>query len=157
MRAILLPALLALGACAAAEGPAEQRGFFGGLGAAVSGADERRAQTIEAQATAEQNRALAARADALAAERRRTQSAADLQAANRRLAALDRDIARLRGELETLRARRGPEGAAEGARLGQELDALDRARQAPTAPRDAAALDASRARIEDALRRYGAS
>lgn len=148
---------LLLAGCATAEGPAEQRGFFGGLGAAVTGADERRAQAIEAQATAEQNRALAARADALAAERRRTQSAAELAEANRRLAALDRDIARLRGELDGIRAQRGAGGAAEGARLQGELDALDRARQAPSGPRDVQALEARRARIEDALRRYGAS
>lgn len=150
-RLLMLPLLA--GACASANAPASERGFFGGLGAAVTGADEQRARTIEAQATAAQNQALAARANTLAAQRRADASRQQLATQQRANRQQDAEITRLRGQLADAQARMP---AAESARIAGEIDALQRDRANPD-PAAQARAEARRQSIEDALRRAGAS
>lgn len=154
MRGIVLASLLALGACASANAPASERGFFGGLGAAVTGADEQRARSMEAQATAAQNQALAARADALASQRRADASRQRLAAQQRANVQQDADIARLRSQLADVR---GSLSAEEAARLNREIDAMERDRRDAADPAAQQRAEQRRQAIEDALRRAGAS
>lgn len=130
--------LVALVVCGAASAcadtsntPASQRGFFGGIGAAVSGSDERRAAGLERSATdAERKRQqLEARLGAANADVARTQG--QVQAAEQRLAAVRSDLQRQRERLAALRAgtQSGP-SADEAARLQRELDAVERERRA---------------------------
>ena len=145
--------LLLLGACASANAPASERGFFGGLGAAATGADEQRARTMESQATAAQNRALEQRSSTLAAQRRADASRQQLAAQQRANTQQDAEIARLRTQLADARSRMILE---ESARVGQEIDALQRERANPD-PAAQARAEQRRQSIEDALRRAGAS
>jgi chromosome segregation ATPase len=122
----------ALSGCATASNtPASERGFFGGVGAMVTGADEKRASTLEQNAaTAEQRkRQLEARLQAANTDVARTNQ--QVQAAERRLAAIRNDVQRQRERLSALRssAPAGP-SAEEAARLQRELDAVDRERRA---------------------------
>jgi len=153
MRAVPAALLLLLGACASANAPASERGFFGGLGAAATGADEQRARSMEAQATAAQNQALAARANTLSAQRRADQSRQQLAAQQRANQQQDAEIARLRAQLADARSRMTPE---ESARVNREIDALQRDRASPD-PAAQARAEQRRQSIEDALRRAGAS
>ncbi len=122
----------AVSACAdTSNTPASQRGFFGGIGAAVSGSDERRAAGLEQSATdAERKKQqLEARLGAANADAARTQ--VQVQAAEQRLAAVRSDLQRQKERLAALRAG-SPSGssAEEAARLQKELDALERERRA---------------------------
>lgn len=111
--------------------PASQRGFFGGIGAAVSGSDERRAAGLEQSAAdAERKKQqLEARLGAANADATRTQ--AQVQAAEQRLAAVRSDLQRQKERLAALRAgaQSGP-SAEEAARLQREVEAVDRERRA---------------------------
>lgn len=159
-RGILLAGLLLTG-CAVEGQNADQRGFFGGIGAAVSGADERNVQRLEytaRQTELEARLAQRRQQDAvLAAEA----SGRQVTAAERRLAALQRDIARQRATVAQLRreAQAGTPRAAEANRLEQELDALDRERRAAAGRAGDAEVqrleERSRAINED-VRRFGA-
>jgi chromosome segregation ATPase len=158
--AALSMALLLLGC--AEPGPARERGFFGGLGAMISGQDQSHAQRLEGQATAEERRALEQRQRLGRAQAGQRQSAEELRAAEARLAALDGQLERQRAELARLRAERGAAGAAEGDRLAREAEAIRRARDSagtrpggPTAA-DAADLEQRARALEEAIRRYGA-
>lgn len=132
-----LGALLALAACAdAGNVPASQRGFFGGIGAMASGSDERRAQSLEnAAAQAESSNArLQQRANVAASQAAFTSG--QVREAEQRLAALDRNLANQRAQLNRMRAQPGasPTASAEAARLDQEAariqqDARTAARQ----------------------------
>jgi hypothetical protein len=157
-----LIAALAMAACAD-PGPASNRGFFGGVGAMVTGQDERQAQQLEQNAAAEQRRALEQRERAQQATARQQQSTRDLQAARTRLAALDADLARQRQTLARLRAERGEAGRSEAERLQRESDDLARAREragqrsgGPTAA-DVDQLERLSRAFDESLRRYGAN
>jgi predicted nucleic acid-binding Zn-ribbon protein len=130
--------LMALAVCGAVSAcadtsntPASQRGFFGGIGAAVSGSDERRAAGLEQSATdAERKKQqLEARLGAANADAARTQ--VQVQAAEQRLAAVRSDLQRQKARLAAVRAgsQSGP-SAEEAARLQRELDAVERERRA---------------------------
>lgn len=155
---------LAIGLAACAEpGPANQRGFFGGIGAMATGQDERQAQTAEQNAAAEQRRALEQRERTQQASARQQQSARELQSARTRLAALDADLARQRQTLARLRAERGAAGGAEAERLQRESDELQRQRDraanrsgGPT-PADVEQLERLSRAFDESLRRYGAN
>jgi uncharacterized membrane protein len=156
MRHALLAAALLAAACGPA-GPARERGFFGGLSAAASGEDERRAQALEAEAGRAEAQALQARARAIAAERQREVSAAELRDAERRLAALQTRIEGMRREFAALQAARGAHDAGQGAALGQRIETLERERQAATAAPDAATaarLERQAGEIARALEAY---
>lgn len=155
-RAVLATALL-LGACAQ-TGPASERGFFGGLGAAISGEDQRQAQAIEGQAQAAETRALQARASAVQAEQRQQASASAVRDAERRLANLDRQIASMRQNLAEARARRPNDP--QGAQLSGRVEALDRERAAAAAapqadPATAQRLERQGQELNRALEAYG--
>jgi len=155
--ALALAASLALQGCAD-PGPASERGFFGGMGAMMTGGDERQAAKLENTAASEQRRALEARAEAQAAAARQQQSERDLAAAKARLDAIDADIARQRQVLARLRAQRGEAGRAEAERLRRESDELARARARAGSQPSAEELQSlerlSRA-LDESLRRYG--
>ena len=139
-------------------GPARERGFFGGMGAMMTGTDERQAAKLENSAVSEQRRVLEARADAQAAAARQQQSERDLAAAKARLDALDADIARQRQALERLRAQRGAAGRAEADRLQRQSDELARRRASagrqPSAE-ELQALERLSNALDESLRRYG--
>ena len=154
---LALAASLALQGCAD-PGPAKERGFFGGMGAMMTGTDERQATKLENTAASEQRRTLEARAEAQAAAALQQQSERDLAAARARLEAIDADIARQRQALARLRAQRGEAGRAEAERLQRESDELARARaragRQPSAEELQSLERLSRA-LDDSLRRYG--
>jgi chromosome segregation ATPase len=154
-RAILAVALLAA-ACGPA-GPARERGFFGGLAAAVSGEDERRAQALEAEAGRAEAQALQARARVIEAERQREASAAEVRAAERRLAAVQAQIDGMRRDLAALQAERAARDRGQGEALGQRIETLERERQAASVAPDAATaarLERQAAEIARALEAY---
>jgi len=154
---LALAASLALQGCADPE-PAKERGFFGGMGAMMTGTDERQATRLENAAASEQRRALEARADAQAAAARQQQSERDLAAAKARLDAIDADIARQQQTLARLRAQRGEAGRAEAERIRRESDEFARARARAGSQPSAEELQSlerlSRA-LDESLRRYG--
>jgi hypothetical protein len=155
--AFAILAAAALQGCAD-PGPARERGFFGGMGAMMTGTDERQATKLENSAVSEQRRVLEARADAQAAAARQQQSERDLAAAKTRLDALDVDIARQRQALERLRAQRGAAGRAEADRLQRQSDELARRRaiagRQPSAE-ELQALERLSNALDESLRRYG--
>jgi TolA-binding protein len=156
MRHALLAGLLLAAACGPA-GPARERGFFGGLSAAISGEDERRARALEAEAGRAEAEALQARARAMEAERQRDLSAAQVGEAERRLAHLRTRISGMREELARLQAERRGRDQGQGAALGQRLETLERERQAAAAapdPATAAQLERQAAEIARALESY---
>ncbi|QXM25166.1 hypothetical protein KO353_02625 [Elioraea tepida] len=152
---LLLATLLLVAACGA-ERPAAERGFFGGIGAAITGEDERQARAREAEATAAETRALQARAAAIEAERRQAASAAALRDAERRLAALEGEIARLKRALAEARA--GRPNDPQGAVLQDRLERLDRERAAAARrpdPATADRLERQSRELNRALEAYG--
>lgn len=159
-----LPAvlILALAVSACADpGPANQRGFFGGMGAMMTGSDERQAQATEQNAAAEQRRALEQRERAQQAQAGQQQSARDLSNARARLARLDADLVRQRRQLADLRAQRGAAGAAEADRLQQQSDDLKRQRDQAAgrtggpSPQEVEQLERLSRALDESLRRYG--
>ena len=156
---VVATALVACGVlsgCATASNtPASERGFFGGMGAMVTGADEKRASTLEQNAaTAEQRkRQLEARLQAANTDVARTNE--QVQAAERRLAAIRNDIQRQRERLAALRGSTpaGP-SADEAARLQRELDAVDRERRAAQEASGAATPETLRS-LENRTRAIG--
>lgn len=148
--------MLALAACAT-NTPASERGFFSGIGAAVSGEDERQARAVESRAQTAETRALEARAAAVQAEQRQAASASAVRDAERRLATLERSIAQMRRDLAAARAGR-PE--AQGAALSARIDQLDRDRAAAAAqaqpdPATAQRLERQGTELNRALEAYG--
>lgn len=158
MRSGILPAavfVLLLAGCASNR-PAAERGFFGGIGAAITGEDERQARAREAEASSAEARALQARAAAVEAERRQAASAAAVRDAERRLAALDAEIARMRRDLARARAARP--GDPQGAALQDRLETLDRERAAAARrpdPATAQRLEQQGRALDRALEAYG--
>jgi chromosome segregation ATPase len=148
MRCLLV--LLLLAGCASQTQNAadpRDRGFFGGFAAMASGEDERRAQGLEGRAQSAEQQALQQRADAEAAEQRARETAAARRSAEQRYAALDRDITRLRTQLNEARAR-----GAETGSVSRDLDALSRDR-APADPQALRDLERRRDAIARALER----
>ncbi len=130
---VVLGCLLALAACAdAGNVPASQRGFFSGIGAMASGADERRAQSLEgAAAQAEMsNVALQQRASRAAGQAAMTSG--QVQAAEARLASLDATLRTQRDQLARMRAQAAanPARSADVARLDQEAARIEAERRA---------------------------
>jgi len=110
--------------------PASQRGFFGGLGAAVTGADERQARTLEQQAASEEAKAQRMAQRAAEADRQARASGAQVRTAEQRLAALQADIESQRKRLAALKSgRRSGVDVAEADRIQLELEELDRAQR----------------------------
>lgn len=129
----VLAGALVVGGCTTTDtAPATQRGFFGGLGAAVSGADERRAATLEADAAnAEQrNRQLSARV--ASANQQGAITSGQVRAAEQRLANIQNEMLRQRQRLAALRSANSvPPG--EATQLNSEIDAIDAERRAAAA------------------------
>ena len=124
---LLLLALFGLAGCAS-QGPATERGFFGGVNAAITGDDERQARALENEAADREARvrAMAARADQ--ADRDARSSTAQVQAAEQRLAALQASIQRQRYQVNALR--NSGRSMAEADRISTGLDQLERDRAA---------------------------
>lgn len=126
--------LLLLSGCASGNVPASQRGFFGGLSAAVTGDDARRAQSLENTAAREEAVAGQAAQRATAAQTQASITSGQVRAAEQRLAALQKTLREQRATLDQLRrqANLSPSASAEGARLQQQIDALERDRRDAT-------------------------
>jgi hypothetical protein len=152
----IAPLLLLTGCAGAGAGPASERGFFTGIGAAVSGEDVRGAQNLENAA------ALQERAAQMAAER---DTAAQAEAARNTAAvrALEQGLAQQRTTLDRLRAERAqnPAATAEGARLQSELDTLERDRRAAAAraggpsAEQVQSIERRAGELDAALQRFG--
>ena len=128
-RWLALPLLLLTAACAT-EGPASQRGFFGGIGAMATGADERNASNMEATAALAERNAQTAAARESVASRQAAETSYQVREAQRRLTALQQRLREQRATLARLTAERGAPGAAEAARLQTEANALEQERRA---------------------------
>ena len=124
----IAPLLLLAGCAGAGAGPASERGFFTGIGAAVSGEDVRGAQRLESSAALQERAAQMAAERNAAAQAEAARTGAAVRAAEARLAAQQRSLAAQRATLERLRAERAqnPAAAAEGARLQSALEAQER-------------------------------
>ena len=124
----IAPLLILAGCAGAGAGPASERGFFTGIGAAVSGEDVRGAQQLESSAALQERAAQMAAERNAAAQAEAARTGAAVRNAEARLAAQQRSLAEQRATLERLRAERAqnPTAAAEGARLQSELDAQER-------------------------------
>jgi hypothetical protein len=111
------PLLMLAGCAGAGAGPASERGFFTGIGAAVSGEDVRGAQNLENAAALQERAAQMAAERNTAAQAEAARSGAAVRASEQRLARLQRDLAAQRATLDRLRAERAqnPAAAAEGA------------------------------------------
>ncbi|MCE2920247.1 MAG: hypothetical protein LW837_09900 [Roseomonas sp.] len=124
----IAPLLILAGCAGAGAGPASERGFFTGIGAAVSGEDVRGAQQLESSAALQERAAQMAAERNAAAQAEAARTGAAVRNAEARLAAQQRSLAEQRATLERLRAERAqnPTAAAEGARLQSELNAQER-------------------------------
>ena len=124
----IAPLLILAGCAGAGAGPASERGFFTGIGAAVSGEDVRGAQQLESSAALQERAAFMAAERNAAAQAEAARTGAAVRNAEARLAAQQRSLAEQRATLERLRAERAqnPTAAAEGARLQSELNAQER-------------------------------
>jgi chromosome segregation ATPase len=130
--AAALSVCVALSGCASASnGPASERGFFGGIGAMVSGADEKRAAGLEQTATDAERKKQQLQARLAAANEDAARTREQVQVAERRLAAIHIDLQRQKERLATLRASGGSSSApAEVTRLQNEIEAIERERRA---------------------------
>ena len=157
---LLLPSLT--GCAGACEGPASSRGFFCGIAAMATGADERGAARLENTAAAEEGAARAAGQRAERAQAEASRTGAEVRAAQRRLDALQQKLRDQRATLERLRAERGQSGAAEASRLQSELDALERDQRAAAqraggpSPETVRQIERRASDLDAALRRFGA-
>ncbi|MBM3587968.1 MAG: hypothetical protein FJX33_09195 [Alphaproteobacteria bacterium] len=124
----IAPLLILAGCAGAGAGPASERGFFTGIGAAVSGEDVRGTQRLESSAALQERAALMAAERNTAAQAEAARTGAAARNAEARLAAQQRSLAEQRATLERLRAEhaQNPAAATEGARLQSELDAQNR-------------------------------
>jgi hypothetical protein len=131
----IAPLLILAGCAGAGAGPASERGFFTGIGAAVSGEDVRGAQQLESAAALQERAAFMAAERNTAAQAEAARTGAAVRAAEARLAAQRRSLAEQRATLERLRAERAqnPAATAEAARLQSELEAQERAIRAAAA------------------------
>jgi chromosome segregation ATPase len=158
---VVLASLVLTGCVAASENtPASQRGFFGGLGAAASGNDERRAQRMEAEASASEQRARQLEARANQAETQAAVTSGQVRAAEQRLASIQGEVQRQRQRLAAVqRAGKSPE---EAGRLNAELEAIDAERRAAAASTGGVSnatlqgLENRTRRVNEALNRLGA-
>ncbi|UPY38945.1 hypothetical protein [Sediminicoccus sp. KRV36] len=159
----VLAAMLALplAGCAVEGQNADQRGFFTGIGAAVTGADMRNVQRLEATAQQSELEARLAQRRQESAAETASLSSRQVSAAEQRLAAVQRDIARNRATMARLRRelQAGTPRATEANRLEQELNALERERRAAAARVSTEEIqrveERSRA-LNDEVRRFGA-
>jgi chromosome segregation ATPase len=124
---LALGLLLVLAACDT-NAPANQRGFFGGLGAMATGNDERRAQSLENSAAQAEASTALLRQRANVAAGQAAITSGQVQAAEQRLAALDRTLRDQRVRLNQMRAQANasPTSAAEANRLDQEAERIQR-------------------------------
>lgn len=150
------------GCAGAGAGPASQRGFFSGIGAAASGEDERGAARLEHAASLEERSAALAAERSAGAKAAAARSGAEVQAAQRRLAALQQRLRGQRATLERLRSLRGEAGAGEVARLQSQMDALERdqrdlaQRAGGPSPEAVQRVEQRAGELDVALRRFGA-
>ena len=159
----IAPLLMLAGCAGAGAGPASERGFFTGIGAAVSGEDVRGAQSLESSAALQERAAQMAAERNTAAQAEAARSTAAVRASEQRLARLQRDLAQQRTTLERLRAERAqnPAATAEGARLQSELDTLERDRRAAAARAGGPSADQVQSierragELDAALQRFG--
>lgn len=165
--ALWLLALPLLSGCAGSscDGPASSRGFFCGVAAMTTGADERNAARLENTAATQESAAGTAGLRASRAQTEANRTSAEVQAAQRRLEALRQNLRTQRAALERLRAEQGQSGprAAEVARLQAQLDSLEREQRA-AAQRAGGASPAAMQRLEKgaddfnaAMRSFGSS
>ena len=123
---------IALSGCASTEAtPANQRGFFGGLGAAVTGSDQRRAARLDGDATVAEGRAEQLSARTVSAEREVAVTSGQVRAAEQRLAGIQGEVQRQRERLAALQRSGAP--AAEATRISNELEAIDAERRSAAA------------------------
>jgi hypothetical protein len=160
---VIAPLLLLAGCAGAGAGPASERGFFTGIGAAVSGEDVRGAERLENAAALQERAAQMAAERNNAAQAEAARSGAAVRTSEARLARLQADLVQQRATLERLRAERAqnPTAAAEGARLQSELDALERDRRAAAARAGGPSADQVQSierragELDAALQRFG--
>lgn len=128
----LAGAALLLAACQ--TGPANQRGLFSGIGAAVSGNDVRQARALETQADDQEAKAQQMARRAAAADQEARTTSAQVRSAEQRLASVRADVARQKSQLAALKARQAPGAtSAEAARIQAELDKLESDQRAAAA------------------------
>jgi len=148
---------LLLTGCAVEGQNADQRGFFTGMGAAMTGADFRNVQRLESNAQQSELEVRLAQRRQDSAMQEANLSGRQVSAAERRLVAVQRDIARNRATIARLRGelQAGTPRAVEANRLDQELSALERERRAASSDQTQRLEQRSRELNED-VRRFGA-
>ena len=154
-RGLMMCAALLAG-CAEGQN-ADQRGFFGGIGAAASGADIRNVQRLEGAAQQGEMEARLAQRRQEDAVRTASASGRQVTAAEQRLAVLQRDLARQRATIATLRreVQAGTPRADALGRLERELGNLEQERRRAT-PQDLPGLEQRSRALNEDVRRFGA-
>ena len=155
------PLAMLLAGCAMEGQNADQRGFFTGIGAAVSGADIRNVQRLENTAQQTELEARLAQRRQENAAQAASLSGRQVAAAEQRLAALQRDLARQRATIARLRreVQAGTPPAAEVSRLERELNALEQERRAAAGratQEDVQRLEERSRALNEDVRRFGA-
>ncbi|MBV9835286.1 MAG: hypothetical protein JO055_12810 [Alphaproteobacteria bacterium] len=150
MRNLLATTALSLALAACNTTDPNQGGFFGGMGGLMSGNYERDTQARRDALANEQARNRDLQAQAAASERERQQVAYERASLQQQIAALNSDMGRLRGRLDSAEAlkRNDPQLA----NLRAELEALERSvrlASSDNAGRDAAAEAAKRRQIQE--------
>ncbi len=123
MRIPILAVAAILGIAACTNDDPGRGGFFGGVSGLGSGTYDRQTQQRRDELSAEQQRNQQLQADAARAGAQRQHGASERASLQRQNAALNNDIARLRGKLSAAEASRGQNNA-ELRRLHGDLDAL---------------------------------
>jgi len=152
---------LLLTGCAVEGENADQRGFFTGMGAAMTGADIRNVQRLEGTAQQSELEARLAQRRQESAAQAANLSVRQVSDAERRLATVQRDIARNRATISRLRGelQAGTPRAAKANRLDQELSALERERRAAGSGSGAEQMQRLEQRsreLNEDVRRFGA-
>lgn len=150
MRNLLATTTLCLALAACNTTDPNQGGFFGGMGGLMSGSYERDTQARREALANEQARNRDLQAQAAASQRDRQQVAYERASLQQQIAALNGDMGRLRGRLDSAEAlkRNDPQLA----NLRAELEALERSvrlASSDNAGRDAAAEAAKRRQIQE--------
>lgn len=123
MRTLIIGAATLISLAACTNDDPSRGGFFGGISGLGNGTYDRQSQQRRDALSAEQQRNQQLQADAARAGSQRQQVAGERAALQRQNAALNNDIARLRGKLSAAEASRG-QNSAELRRLHGDLDSL---------------------------------
>jgi chromosome segregation ATPase len=150
--------VMVLAGCSGGCGAAASRGFFSGLGAALSGCDQAQANAMEKQATEEEAKAANATAHNTQATLEAQRTAEELREARARVEKVNSDLKLQRAELDRLRRSRQDSSSQLDELLDQQGSLERRANQmrslpVPPSTADLRVLESDQQRIFEDIQR----